>query len=102
MESNKEYKIEYISKGSYGYVFKVINKDKKTAIKIQTLDEERTFIILMEMAILMQIQRVNERFKNDIRYFNPFVCDLEKCMLVKNTNYVNKTICEYLQVIYFI
>lgn len=98
-----DYKIDYISRGSYGHVFKLTNNEKKTAIKLQILDSERALTILIEMAILLQIRRSNEMaLKNGKDTYNPFICDIEECLLVKNANVLNKILPNYLQVKNFI
>lgn len=95
----RNYKFDYVSRGSYGHVFKVMNDGKKNAIKLQLLDSDRTLTILIEMAILIQISQLNKNtLKHNINEYNPFMCNVEDCLLFRNSRVLNEELSKYLQV----
>jgi serine/threonine protein kinase len=103
--SPKEYRITYLSEGAHGKVFKIKNKDKgkkfeigsnEKAVKIQVLEDGRKSTILIEMAILVEIDKMNKK-RRETKQFNPFLCNLEECMIVGNSIYLNDDLSEKLQ-----
>ena len=85
-----KWEADYVSKGSYGRLFKASHRGKVTAIKVQVFEPNRRDSILREMLVYTHLQERLKHYSSSIgRKFNPFFCELLDCSVVSEP----KTYC---------